>query len=236
MQGSLLSVRGLRFCALALVGAALLVTANIPALAELFSKRAPNMSYYDVRRGLFGMSKIESAPIVMLGDSLTEAGPWTDLTGCLAIANRGIGGDTTTRVLDRLDEVLALRPRAIFLMIGVNDVSLGHPLETTLANLRMILDRLTGAGVQVFVSYVLPVTARYGKKRVNAEVPALNAALAKLIAERPGVTAIDARPLLRGADGTLREEFAYDGIHLTPKGYAVLRDLIAPHVAKYCTP
>ena len=35
---------------------------------------------------------------------------------------------------------------------------------------------------------------------------------------------------------TLREEFAYDGIHLTPKGYAVLLDAIAPHVAKYCAP
>ena len=97
------------------------------------------MSYYEVRRGLFAMSKIETAPIVMLGDSLTEAGPWTDLTGCLQIANRGIGGDTTTKLRDRLDEVMALRPRAIFLMIGVNDITLNIPRETTLDNLRAIL-------------------------------------------------------------------------------------------------
>jgi lysophospholipase L1-like esterase len=194
------------------------------------------MSYYEVRRGLFAISKIQTAPIVMLGDSLIEAGPWTDLTGCLAIANRGIGGDTTKRVRERLDETLALKPRAVFLMVGVNDVSLDIPRDSTLDNLRDIFGRLAGANAHTFVSYVLPVTARYPKKRVNAEVPRLNAAIARLIKDQPNTTAIDVRPQLRGADGTLREEFAYDGIHLTPNGYAVLRDAIAPHVAKYCVP
>ena len=194
------------------------------------------MSYYEVRRGLFALSKIKTAPIVMLGDSLTEAGPWTDLTGCLSIANRGIGGDTTAKLRDRLDDVVALQPRAIFLMIGVNDITLGIPGETTAGNLRAILDRLGGTDAHVFMSYVLPVTSSYGKKRINKEIPLLNAVIAKLAAGRPKVTLIDARPSLRGADGYLREEFAYDGLHLTPKGYAVLRDAIAPYVAQYCLP
>jgi lysophospholipase L1-like esterase len=45
---------------------------------------------------------------------------------------------------------------------------------------------------------------------------------------------LDVRPQLRSANGYLREEFAYDGLHLTPRGYAVVRDAIAPHVAQYC--
>jgi len=192
------------------------------------------MTYYEVRRGLFALSQIKTAPIVMLGDSLTEAGPWTDLTGCLQIANRGIGGDTTKRLLERLDDVIALRPRAIFLMIGVNDVTLGVPGEATLGNLRAILSRLTAADAHVFLSYILPVTASYGKKRMNGEIEALNAAFVWLAADQKNVTLLDVRPQLRGADGSLRREFAYDGIHLTPRGYAVLRDAIAPHVAEYC--
>jgi hypothetical protein len=36
------------------------------------------------------------------GESLTEAGPWRELTGCSSIANRGISGDKTERVLSRL--------------------------------------------------------------------------------------------------------------------------------------
>ncbi len=83
---------------------------------------------------------------------------------------------------------------------------------------------------------VLPVAARYPKKRVNKAIPQLNDVIAKLAAGRPKLTMIDARPSLRGADGYLREEFAYDGLLLPPKGYAVLRDAIAPHVAQYCPP
>src|SRR5438105_5617872 len=81
------------------------------------------LSYHEYRRGLFALSKIEAASIVMLGDSLTEGAPWRELTGCADLVNRGIGGDTTSGVLARLDEVLKLKPRAIFLMIGVNDIS-----------------------------------------------------------------------------------------------------------------
>src|SRR4029077_15223863 len=106
----------------------------------------------------FAMSKIQTAPIVMAGDSLIEAGPWTDLTGCLAIANRGIGGENTKRPLERLDDVPSPRPRAAFLMVGVNDLSLDVPREATVNNLRDILGRLAGAGVHTFVNYVLPVT------------------------------------------------------------------------------
>ncbi len=220
--------------AAAIVAAAIVATGGLRA--EPSAKTGRHMSYYEVRRGLFALSKIKTAPIVMLGNSLTEAGPWTDLTGCLSIANRGIGGDTTAKLRDRLDDVVALQPRAIFLMIGVNDITLNVPHETTAANLRAIFDRLGGTDAHLFVSYVLPVTARYPKKRVNKEIPQLNEVIAKLAAGRPKVTMIDARPSLGGADGYLREEFAYDGLHLTPKGYAVLRDAIAPHVAQYCSP
>ena len=209
--------------------------AGLLASAQLEAEPARNMSYHEVRRGLFAMSRIATAPIVMAGDSLIEAGPWTDLTGCLTIANRGIGGDTTKRLLDRLDDdVLALKPRAVFLMVGVNDLTLDVPRDATVANMRAILARLGAAKTQVFVTYVLPVTARYPKKRINSEAPALNAAFARLIAGQPDVTAIDVRPLISNRDGQLRDEFAYDGQHLTPKGYAVLRDAIAPHIAKYC--
>ena len=88
----------------------------------------------------------------------------------------------------------------------------------------------------MFFSHVLPVTASYHKKRINGDISALNADIAKLARDRPRVTLIDVRPQLRGDDGYLRREFSYDGLHLTPKGYAVLRDAVAPHIARYCTP
>jgi lysophospholipase L1-like esterase len=202
--------------------------------SELAAQTRSHMSYFEVRRGLFAMSKVQAAPIVMAGDSLIEAGTWNELTGCAGIANRGIGGDTSKRLLDRFDDVLTLKPRAVFVMVGVNDLTLGVARDATLDSLRTIFARLARADAHVFMHYVLPVAASYPKKSINKEIPPLNAAIAKLVADQPTITTIDARPQLMGPDGFMREEFAYDGLHLTPTGYAVLRDLIAPHVAKYC--
>ncbi|HZV20619.1 MAG TPA: GDSL-type esterase/lipase family protein, partial [Hyphomicrobiales bacterium] len=75
------------------------------------------------RLGMFSLSKITSAPVVMLGDSLTKRAQWAEITGCPFLANRGIGGDTSAGVLSRLEESLKLRPRAVFLMIGINDIT-----------------------------------------------------------------------------------------------------------------
>jgi lysophospholipase L1-like esterase len=225
--------RIMRLTILAAPIAAAVATASTSVLAE---PAAHKLTYQEYRRGLFALSKIETASVVMLGDSLTEGAPWLELTGCRSLVNRGIGGDTTTRLLGRLDDVLKLRPRAIFLMIGVNDITLSIPKSTSVENLRTILDRLERADTQPYLAYVLPVTAGYAKKGMNAGIAELNGGIAGVLADRPRTRTIDIRPLMRGADGTLREELSYDGLHLSPKGYAVWRDAIAPEIAKYCAP
>src|SRR6266481_3989800 len=140
------------------LAAAIVATVMAASMSVLAEPAAParKLTYQEYRRGLFALSKIESASIVMLGDSLTEGAPWRELTGCLSLVNRGIGGDTTTRLRGRLDEVLKLKPRAIFLMIGVNDISLSVPRSTSIENLRAILDRLERADTQLLLAYVLP--------------------------------------------------------------------------------
>jgi hypothetical protein len=219
-------LRGIMAAAVSLTVAAILAP---PALAQ-----SHKMSWSDERRGLFALSKVEHAAIVMLGDSLTEGAPWAELSGCPYLAERGIGGDTTAKLLVRMDDALKLKPRVVFLMIGVNDISLAVPKETTVANYKAILDRLQG--MHVVAAYVLPVAASYSKRQTNAGIAALNDSIASLIAGRADTTVLDLRPQLRGVDGSLREEFSYDGIHLTPKGYAVWRDAIAPMIANYCKP
>jgi lysophospholipase L1-like esterase len=209
--------------------------AVIPLVTSVaLAQRPPKMSWNEVRRGLFALSKVESASIVMLGDSLTEGAPWAELTGCPHLIERGIGGDTTAKVLARLDDVLKLKPRAVFLMIGVNDISLAVPRETTLANYKAILDRLKGP--HLVVAYVLPVAASYGKRQMNGSISALDDTITGLVADRPNTTVLDLRPRFRGSDGYLREDLSYDGLHLSPKGYEVWRDAIAPYVAQYCAP
>ena len=83
----------------------------------------------------------------MLGDSLTEWGNWHELVPEHRVINRGVAGDTSSGVLDRLQEVIDRRPRLVFVMVGTNDIGLQVPPETLLSNLREIVTRLRNASI-----------------------------------------------------------------------------------------
>ncbi|MBF1554952.1 MAG: serine acetyltransferase, partial [Prevotella pleuritidis] len=70
------------------------------------------------------MRKIDSTDVVMLGNSLTElGGDWNRLLRWRRVRNRGISGDDATGILHRLGQILPGKPKAIFLMVGINDLS-----------------------------------------------------------------------------------------------------------------
>jgi hypothetical protein len=83
--------------------------------------------------------------VVFLGDSITQG--WDDrlersFPG-LKVVNRGISGDTTRGVLIRLQEdVLAVRPSAVVLLIGTNDLDEHMEPEAIVANLKLIIAAL----------------------------------------------------------------------------------------------
>jgi lysophospholipase L1-like esterase len=202
------------------------------ALAEVSAppKRPP---YRVLRQGMFALSKIDSAAVVMLGDSLTEGAQWAEITGCRSLANRGIGADDSAGVARRLDEVLRLRPSAVFLMIGVNDVASGVPTTTIVDNVQQTIATLTRGGARVYLTLVLPVAESY-RRKINPKIDELNAAYRE-IAEQSNVTLVDFRAGTRTEAGNLRDELTVDGIHLTPDGYRVWRDAIEPLVEKHCS-
>src|SRR6185503_17490626 len=82
----------------------------------------------------------DKGALVFLGDSITEG--WGDkLAPAFAgvkVANRGISGDTTRGVLIRLKEdVLALEPAGVVLLIGTNDLEEKAEPEVIAANLKL---------------------------------------------------------------------------------------------------
>ena len=87
----------------------------------------------------------DKGAVVFLGDSITQG--WGDDLGAafpgVKVANRGISGDTTRGVLIRLQEdVLALDPAAVVLLIGTNDLEEGATPEMIAGNLKLILAAL----------------------------------------------------------------------------------------------
>jgi lysophospholipase L1-like esterase len=193
--------------------------------------QAKKPSHRSIRQGMFALSQMDSASVVMLGDSLTEGAQWSEITGCAFLANRGIGGDDSAGLLRRLDGVTSLKPAAVFLMIGVNDVNSGVSADTIVENVEQVVDKLKKSGARVYLTLVLPVAESF--KKINPKIDELNKAYVKL-AKETKIAVIDFRADTRNADGFLKDEFSRDGIHLTAEGYRVWRDAVMPLVQQHC--
>jgi lysophospholipase L1-like esterase len=209
--------------------AALAFLTACTGLAAAGPAAAPKRSSYWLERTSFFRTFARTADVVMLGDSLTDGAEWREMFPQLVILNRGIDSDTTQGVLARVDDILAVRPRTAFVMIGINDFAeTQRPVGAVFANYRSIVSRLDQAGVKVFVQSTLPCNeAKAAWKScpsINAKVSQLNGRLATLASAR--VNFIDLTPALAGHGG-LRSEFTDDGVHLNGPGYRQWRDAIA---------
>jgi hypothetical protein len=63
-----------------------------------------------------------TAHSVMLGDSLTHWGLWSELLPSKSVLNRGIAGDSIEKIATRLDAVVQGRPKVVFVMMGSNNL------------------------------------------------------------------------------------------------------------------
>jgi hypothetical protein len=217
---------------LSVVVAALQLATMAYAAAEPRGSAAKKLTHRELREGMFALTRLGTTKVVMLGDSLTEAPPWSEITGCFFVVNRGIVGDSSAGVAKRLDEIVKLKPAAVFLMIGVNDVAGDIATETIVKNVRETIRKLTRGRARVYLTLVLPVSSRYPQK-LNPKIDELNAAYADL-ARQSKVSLIDFRDQVRAEDGSLREDLTTDGLHLTPEAYRVWRDAVMPFVLKHC--
>ena len=68
------------------------------------------------------------------------------------VVNAGISGDTSSDGLDRLEQVIALRPSVVIVEFGGNDGLRGLPVPTTRANLEQIIAGLQKTGARVVLA------------------------------------------------------------------------------------
>ena len=81
-----------------------------------------NKTYYPQKRNVEELVPVTPRNIVMLGNSLTERGYWSEYFQKERVLNRGIGGDCISGMIHRIDPIVEGQPRAIFIMGGANDL------------------------------------------------------------------------------------------------------------------
>lgn len=193
----------------------------------------PPGPFYDHRKSIFESLPDDENEIIFLGDSFVDFAEWSELFNNAKIKNRGIAGDRTDGVLQRLEEVLSSSPAKIFMMIGYNDLSKGRKIPEIVKNIKEILDSIktNSPKTEIYIQSVLPLDKSIYKGNVdNRDIINLNDQLARLC-ELNGVVYIDLFSAFCDANNQLMKEFASsDGLHLNGKAYLKWKSILEKYI------
>ena len=183
---------------------------------------------------------VKKGEILFTGSSLMEQFPVNELlmTNGMdqVIYNRGIGGFTTTDMLEYMEEmVFGTEPSRIFINIGTNDIgSPEYQLEALLERYEEIIvriqERLPEAEINMMAYYPVNETDKipegeWGKTafvtRTNENLNIANAAIGNLAAKK-GCRFINVNEGLADERGKLKKEYTIEGIHMYANGYQVV--------------
>lgn len=182
----------------------------------------PPANPYTLQTDLYRLYKTDRANIVMLGDSLTYHVDWRELLGRADVVSRAIPGDSTVGVLKRIDEVIALHPRIVVVLLGINDLIGGRDAPEIAADYQRILDTLIAQRITPIIITTAPVSASHPQAATfNPQIERLNAALSAYAAAQH-ITVID----LHAALIAHPEWLAEDGLHFRAVVYAFWRDAL----------
>lgn len=196
-------------------------------------------TYYDQRELLFESLPTSESDIIFLGNSITDGGEWCELFQNANCKNRGISGDITLGVLNRLETITKGQPAMVFLMIGTNDMDWGFSNDTIAMNVREIVQRIKAESprTKIIVQSILPTNDCYGlftghTKRWQ-DVALINDML-KTMTEEEDVTYLDLYSLMANEEGKMSTEYSNDGLHLNGEGYKVWKAAVEEEIG--CLP
>lgn len=188
------------------------------------------------RRSLFDVLPLHSSDIVFLGNSITDGCEWAELFQNRHVKNRGISGDRSDWLLERLDSILAAHPKKLFLMIGTNDLAAGVSPDEIVRNVARLIDRFQSESkwTRIYVQSILPVNGvaftKYPGHYEHAHLIVTTNKKLEALCDEKGVTYLNVWGALADHDGNLDKRYTNDGLHLTGQGYLVWRDAIKIHV------
>jgi lysophospholipase L1-like esterase len=176
----------------------------------------------------------EKVDIVFIGDSITQG--WKDLHGSFFIpgrVGRGIGGQTTPQMLIRMiPDVVDLKPRAVHIMAGTNDIA-GNtgPMtqKMTQDNIRGMTAIARHHKIKVILASIPPAAYFPWRPGLNTLQPIreLNQWIKSYAAEI-GATYVDYHPALADPSGGMKPGMANDGVHPTVAGYEAMERVLTP--------
>lgn len=191
------------------------VTSNADEVKKSEEWKIQNDPYYKHKVSQFEMLKDRNnMEIMMLGDSITDEAEWSELWGKV-VQNRGISGDTTSGVLDRL-YTLNPNTKRVFIMIGVNDIMRGVSEDVVFENYKKILKFFQDKNIEVVIQSTLYI-GESRKQNFNTKIEKLNQNLEEF-AKSNKIVFINLNPIF-APQKTLLKNFTKDDLHLNADAY-----------------
>ena len=169
--------------------------------------------------------------VVMMGDSITYN--WDHMSKPFfrqhGLVDRGIGGETSAQMLMRFaPDVLELKPQAVHIMAGTNDLAaLRRPYDgdETRRNIEAMATQAKNSGIRVILASVPPASGfRWGPPAEDA-LKSLNAWINDLCTQN-GYTYCDYWPVLCGMGDRLKPQYSRDKVHPNAAGYSVMGPIL----------
>jgi lysophospholipase L1-like esterase len=207
---------------------------------------------YAAANAALAVPKPGEVRVVFFGDSITDNWSKAGYGGFFPgkpYVNRGIGGQTTAQMLLRFRaDVIELRPKAVVILAGTNDVA-GNAgpvsVEQIQDNLASMAELSRTHGIGVVLASVLPVSddkrdasgvaLTRTLQRPTTTIRTLNRWLVEYAAGN-GHTYLDYFSATADASGLFRPELNDDGLHPNARGYAVMAPLAEKAIAEATRP
>ncbi|HBQ7833063.1 TPA: hypothetical protein L8R72_002575, partial [Klebsiella aerogenes] len=163
---------------------------------------------------------------IMFGDSITKNGKWNNLIPGYLIGNRGISGDDTSGMLDRINDIERTGAKTVFIMAGTNDVTRKVPPEEIAKNIILMTNHMKQKNINVVIQST--ILSGDKRKRKNTSINKINDLL-KAFSGKSGTPFLDLNSIL-SPNGVLKMEYTSDGTHLNTSGYEVWSKILRAYI------
>ena len=171
--------------------------------------------------------------VVLMGDSITEF--WKtnspDFFANYPLIDRGISGQTTSQMVVRFEQdVIALKPKTVVILAGINDIAENTgpiTLEAVFDNIEIMVNKAKSHKIKPILCSVLPANKFWWNSKIYPadKVIALNKMI-KAYALKNKITYVDYYSVMVDTDKGLQFQYGEDGVHPNSTGYKIMERLL----------
>lgn len=199
----------------------------------------PNLTKFREENAQLGNPAKGEQRVIFMGNSITAG--WLNANSEFfndnKLINRGIGGQTTPQMLLRFrQDVIDLKPVAVVILAGINDIA-GNtgPATTEMieGNIASMAQLAKANGIQVILCTLLPSNRIPWRNNMNPseKIKELNHWI-KNYGMSHHIPVADYYTILADENDGLPEKYSDDGVHVNKDAYQLMQGVVMPIIKK----